>query len=355
MNFSRVFFLSARHDLCTKKEPMKIYLWKNAQLQSRDMNIQNPEPLASFVKRLGNPQSTTLLHSPSNVFQISQVDGVIGYHLIGKCAVVIGDPICLPQDIAELIKAFHLHCQESHWKTVYLLAYRDFAYWLINNGCHSLIQVGSEISINPTNFEKKTKLQWKLNKAIKYGVQVKEYKDFNPLLENQMKNIIHTWLKQRRGPQIHLGEINFFNSDAEKRIFYAEHKDKIIGVLMLTPVDRYQGWVVSSYLAILGAPAGTTEHLLCTTVESLAKENCHFLCLGTISGTKFGEVIGLSPFGKIFANLIFRAARWIFKLDAKAIYLKKYHPFLRSTFLLCRNKLTISELLAIKHVLNVRL
>jgi lysylphosphatidylglycerol synthetase-like protein (DUF2156 family) len=323
-------------------------------LKDEASEFKKPEPLASIVKRLGNPESTTLLHSSCHVFQIPQVDGVIGYHQIGNCAVVVGDPICLPQDTAELTKAFHLYCQECDLKTVYLLAYHDFANWAINNGCRTLIQVGSELSIDPTKFQKKQKLRWKMNQSIQHGVHVEEYKNYDPSLEYQMKNTIHTWSKQRRGPQIHLGDIHLFNSDAEKRIFYAKQNDRIIGVLMLTPVDRFQGWVVSSYLAILEAPAGTTEHLICSTIDSLANENCHFLCLGAVSGTQLGEVIGLSPFGKTAADLIFKTARWFFKLDAKAIYLKKYHPHFRSTFLLSRGKLRIAELLAIKHVLNVK-
>lgn len=316
-----------------------------------------PEPLASIVKRLGNPESTTLLHSssPCNVFKIPQVDGVIGYHQIGNYVVVIGDPICLPHDVAELTKAFHLYCQERDLKTVYLLTYHDFAHWAMNNGCRTLIQVGSELSINPTNFRKKQKLRWKINQSIQHGVHVEEYKNFDLPLENKIKNTIHAWSKQRHGPQIHLGNISFLNSDAEKRIFYAQQEDKIIGVLLLTPVDRFQGWVVSSYLAISDAPVGTTEHLMCSAFDSLANENCQFLCLGAVSGTKLGEVVGLSLFRKTLADLIFKSARWFFKLDAKAIYLNKYHPHLRSTFLVSRDKLTISELLAIKHVLNVKL
>lgn len=323
-------------------------------LQDETSKFKQPEQLASIVKRLGSPENTTLLHSPCNVFQIPQVDGVIGYYQFRNCAVVVGDPICLPKDIEELTKAFHFHCQENGLKTVYLLAYHDFAHWGIENGCHTLIQIGSEISINPTNFQKKTKLRSKIKQSTEHGVSVKEYKDFDPSLENQMNNTIRTWLKQRRGPQIHLGDINFFNSDAEKRIFYAQQKDKIIGVLMLTPVDRFQGWVVSNYLAISDSPVGTTEHLMCTVFDALANENCHYLCLGFASGTKIGEVIGVNPFVKTAANLIFRAARWAFKLDSKESYLKKFQPSLRPTFLLCRNKLTITELLAIKQVLNVK-
>lgn len=317
--------------------------------------FKKPEPLASIVKRLGDPESTTLLHSPCNVFQIPQVDGVIGYYQIGSCAVVIGDPICLPQDIAQLTQAFHLHCQECNLKTIYLMAHHDFAHWAINNGFRTLIQVGSELSINPTNFRQKRKLRWQVKQSVQRGVQVNEYKQFDPSLETQMNHTIHTWLKQRRGAQIHLGNINFVKKDAANRTFYAQQKGKIIGVLRLTPLDRLQGWVVSSNLAILEAPAGTTDHLMCATFNSLANENCHFLCLGAVSGTQLGEVVGLSPFGKTLANMIFKTARWFFKLDAKALYLKKYHANLHSTFLLFRGKLTISELVAIKKALNVKL
>lgn len=325
------------------------------QLKDEISAFKKPEPLASIVKRLGNPESTTLLYSNCKVFQIPQVDGVIGYHQIRNCAVVIGNPICLPQDIAELTQAFHRYCQASGLKTLYLLAYHDFADWAINNGCRTSIEIGSELSINPTNFQKKQKLRWKINQSIQQGVKVSEYKEYDPLLEKQMKHTVDTWLKQRRGPQIHLGNIDFFNHDTEKRVFYAQQNDKIIGVLILTPVDRFQGWVVSSYLATSDAPVGTTENLMCSAFDSLASENCHFLCLGAVSGSKLGEIIGLGSFGKTMADFIFKTSKWFFKLDAKAIYLNKYHPYLRSTFLLCRDKLSITELLAIKHVLNVKL
>ena len=317
--------------------------------------LKKPEPLSSIVKRLGNPISTTLLHSPCKVFQIPQIDGAIGYHQVGNCTVAIGDPICLPQDIAELTKAFHLHCQECDLKTVYLLAHHDFAHWAINNDCRTLIQVGSELNIDPTNFRTKKKLRWQIKQSIQQEVEIQEYKTFDPVLEDQMKNTIRTWLNQRRGAQIHLGNIDFFNHDAEKRIFYAHKKGKIIGVLLLRPIDRSQGWVMNFYLALSDAPVGTTEHLICSTINSLANENCHFLCLGAISGSKLGEIIGLSAFSTNLANLIFKEARRFFKLDAKGLYFKKFHPNLRSVFLLCRGKLAINELIALKNVLNVRI
>lgn len=332
-----------------------MYIWNMYEIKDEIIDFSNPEHLALIIKRLGNPESTTLLHSPCEVFQIPQVDGIIGYYQIGNCAVVVGDPICLPQDIETLTNAFHSYCQEHNLKIVYLLVYQEFAHWGIQNGCQTLIQVGSELSINPTTFEKKQKLRWKINQSIKQGVNVKEYKEFDPALEIELKKVTQNWSNQRSGPQIHLGNLNFFSSRSEKRVFYAELNNHVIGILVLTPVDRFHGWVVSSYLAITEAPVGTTENLMCTAFDALAEENCSFLCLGAVSGEKLGEVVGLSPLGRSMAEWIFKTARSFFKLDAKAKYLNKYHPSLRSTFLLCRGKLNIEELLAIKHVLNVKI
>jgi lysylphosphatidylglycerol synthetase-like protein (DUF2156 family) len=312
------------------------------------------ELLASVVKRLGNPESTILLNSSCSMFQIPQVDGIIGYHQIGNSAIVIGDPICLPQDVAEFTKAFHLHCQTQHLKVVYFLVHQDFAQWAVNNGYRTLIQVGEELSINPSNFQKRQKLRWKVNQAIKDGVTVNEYKKMDAALEEQIKITIDTWQKEKSGPQMHLGCIDLSNMTVN-RIFYAQKEDKIVGLIFLSPLDRMQGWTVSSYLALLDAPVGTTEHLMCTALDSLSNENCHFLCLGIASGNKLGEVRGLSFVAKILANFVFKMVRWAFRLDARAVYLNKYQPYTNSVFLLSRDKLSLSDLLAIKHLLNVRL
>lgn len=316
--------------------------------------FEKPERLASFVKRLGNPESTALLHSPCHTFHIPQVEGVIGYQQVGKCAVVIGDPLCLPQDSAELTKAFHDHCQKHQLKIVYLLIGHDFAHWTARNGCRTLIQVGEELSVHPTHFQKKRKLRWQLTQAQNQEVAVNEYKDFDPVLEERLQAIMHAWLKQRRGPQVHLGNLPFFNQ-GDHRIFYAEQRDKIVGLLVLFPLDRFQGWVVRSCLAVLEAPVGTTEQLMCFAIDTLAQENCSFLCLGIVSGSKIGKVMGLNPVSTALTSCILRASRWFFKLDAKALYFKKYHPHSRSTFLVSKEKLSLTELLAIKRVLNVKL
>lgn len=312
------------------------------------------EQLRSIVKRLGNPVSTILLDSPCQIFSIPYLDGIIGYQLFGNCAIVIGDPICLSEKTAELSTAFHLYCQKHNLKIVYFLTSESFAHWAINNGYHTLIQVAEELILEPTCFQKKQKTRWKISQSLQNGVVIKEYQNFDPLLEKQMQITIDAWLKAKHGPQIYLGELNFFANRPDKRVFYAIHDDKIVGLLALSKLDRYQGWVVTYFLA-LDTFVGITEHLMCSVFDVLAEENCHFLCLGVVSGSRLGKIVGLNPFSKLMAHLIFKISRWLFRLDKRKNYLSKYQPSSRPTYILTSDKLSISELLAIKKLLHAKL
>lgn len=309
--------------------------------------------LASIVKRLGSPVSTILLDTPCQIFNLPHLEGVVGYKLFGNHAVVIGDPICLPQNLAELTQSFHLYCQKCNWKVIYFLASDSFAHWAINHGCHSLIQVGKELILDPAIFQKKQKVRWKINQSVQHGVVIKEYRDFDLLIEKEMQNTIDAWLKSKQGPQISLGQLDPFAKYDNKRIFYALQENKVVGIVGLSRIDQFQGWVVNSFLSLDG-PVGVSEHLMSSVFDILASEDCHFLCLGAVSGTKLGEITGMSTLSKYLAHLIFRISRWFFNLDARQIYLNKYHPDFWPTYILTREKLSFNDLMAIKKTLNVK-
>ncbi len=311
--------------------------------------------LASYVKRLGNPVSTILLDSPCLIFQTPEVDGVIGFQLVRNHAVVLGDPICLPEDAAKLTQAFQLHCQQRNLRIIYFLMSKTFVDWAINNGCHTAIQAANELIVDPVNHQTHQKLRWKVAQSIKEGVVINEYKQFDPGTEEQIKDTVMSWLKEKHGPQIHLGDLNSFISNANKRIFYAIYNNKMIGLLKLVPIDRFDGWSLSASLTFTDAPVGVSEHLISCAIDTLARENCHFLCLGAVSGDELGDIIGLSTPAKAIANLIFKISKKIFKLDARAVYLFKFRPQLSQTYILVSGKLTLKDLIVLKKILHVKL
>lgn len=313
-------------------------------------NVDTTEDLENIVQRLGSPVSAALLNMPCQIFRVPHIDGIIGYQRFKNCAVAVGDPICLPQDKEELANAFHLHCQQSNWNILYLLASDSFARWAIRNQCQTLIQAGQSLFLDPARFEIRQKLRWKINQSIQDGVEIKEYLQRDASFEKRIDKTIETWLNKRHGPQIYLGAATHHSS---KRIFYAERKDQMVGLLTLTRIDQFRGWVVSYFLSTLDHPVGITEHLVSSAFETLAQEDCHFVCLGVVAGPKMGEMVGVNPFFQFFSRLIFKASTRMFHLDARQNYLNKFHPSSSPTYLLCSKKLSMSEILALKKVLNV--
>lgn len=312
--------------------------------------VDTKEELADMIQRLGSPISAALLNMPCSIFRVPHIDGIIGYQLFGNCAIVISDPICLPQDREELTHSFHLYCLQSKKNILYLLTSDSFAHWAIGKECQTLIQAGEAVFLDPTRFAIRQKLRWKINQSIHDGVEIKEYHQQDASFEKQMDQTIAAWINKRHGPQIYLGAVPHYSN---KRIFCALRKDQLVGLLSLMRIDRFQGWVVSYFLSIQDHPVGITEHLISTAIETLAHENCHFVCLGVVAGAKMGEMVGVNPVFQYFSRFIFKITKRMFHLDARQNYLNKFHPTSYPTYVLCSGKLNMSEILALKKILNV--
>ncbi len=310
-------------------------------------------PSVSTVKRLGNPISTLLFDSPCQLFTLPGVEGVIGYQLVKRCAIVMGDPICAAQDIFQLTHAFHNYAKEQNWTILYLLVSKAFANWALEHHmCQTSIQVAEELFLDPVHFQPRQKLRWKVNQAIHSGVKIEESQNPAPPLLEQLQATIRVWLRERHGFQIHLGSFESLLGDPQKRIFYATHNARVVGVLALSSVDQHQGWVISGFLALAEAPVGTSEHLICTTIQQLAEEKCSFLCLGVVAGSQMGEMVGVHPVVRFLSHAAFQAIRWLFHLDRRKIYFDKFHPSGTPTYVLCSGKLSLSGLLALREVVQ---
>lgn len=305
----------------------------------------------SAVESFGTPISALLFDVSCQFFSIPGVEGFIGYQLFKRHAIVIGNPVCAPQDISQLTRAFHAYAQERDWTILYLLASKSFGNWSVEHGfCQTMIQVGKEGFVDPTQFQARQKLRWKVNQAIHSGVKIKETQNPSPDLLRQLQGAIRTWLNERNGFQIHLGSFDSLVTDSQKRIFYATHHDTVVGVLALSPIR--QGWVMSGFLALSHGPVGTSEHLICTAIQQLAEEECTYLCLGVVAGSQMGKMVGIHPLIRSLAHVAFRTIRWLFHLDSREIYFDKFHPSWEPTYLLCSGRLSLGGILALKMVIQ---
>ncbi len=313
--------------------------------------------IEKWIQRWGKSISQVVLDGKCDFFCLTDVEGLIGYRIEYGCAVIFGDPICAIEDAPRLALAFQSYCQERNMNFVYLISSEEFAKWAINNLCEVMIQVGDELIFDPqSDFKdghKGYKLRNKENHARKIGLSVEEYVSTDYEIEQEIEQAASAWLKARRGPQISLGPLSFFENRKDKRYFYIKDAERIIGAAMLSRIEMCQGWLLKFLVTVPKAPRGASELLMISILDHLRKENCHFLTYGMVPAKYLGEMKGLGKVSSWLAHTVFILAKWFFNLSQRKQYWQKFRPKTEPVYLLIHKKLGLQEIRAIMKVLTI--
>lgn len=319
----------------------------------------NKDLIENMIHRWGGPISEAIFDSPCHFFHDQDIEGFIGYRLIADCAVIYGDPVCPFEDKGKLAESFQKFCNEKKINVIYISASEKFAKWAISHTSKVSIEVGEEIAfdpfIDPKEGPKAARLRNRINHALSLGLSVHEYLEHDESIEKSIQNVGVAWLKGRRGPQIHLGEINFFANRNAKRWFYVKDKDQdFIGMALLSRLEAYQGWLLKFLIIVPEAPRGTSELLLTSILEVLHKEECHFMTYGMVPAEDLGEIKGLSKFSAWVCRVVFKMARWLFHLEQRKLYWEKFRPNTEKSYLLFSNPhIGFKEIKALMNALKV--
>ncbi len=320
------------------------------------------EQLVQLVRRWGSSTTDAILDPHCSFFCTPSVEGGIGYRIVSNCIIALGDPVCSPSDISELAQAFHHYCQEEKKRVIYLMASEPFAKWSMQHTCKSLVEFGEELSLNPQQnpLEKHgthaSLVRRKVRHALKEDVAVQEYLSQNTMLEREIEQVGMSWLKSRRGPQIHISRIYLFEDRLGKRWFYATHQDEIVGVVVLNQIQTKKGWLLNHLMIKPNAPHGTQELLVITALQALQREGCHFVSLGAVPATQLGEMTGLSPFSTQLTRWIYKGFYRFFRLDGLKTFWGKFDPKAERSYLLfSQPSIGFKEIRALMHSMNVSL
>jgi lysylphosphatidylglycerol synthetase-like protein (DUF2156 family) len=312
-----------------------------------------------LVHRWGTFISELILDTPSKFFRTSEIEGFVGYLEVNRVAIVIGEPICAAENKPKLASAFQKFCEEKQLNSIYFLVSEPFAKWAIDHGCHILIEIGEEVIFDPSHdpLEKHQgyKLRNNIHHAQHLGLTVKEYLSFNADIEKAILDLGREWVQARRGPQIYLGKLNFFENRADRRWFYLQDQEqKIIGAALLTNLEACQGWLLKFLITAQNVPRGASELLMVSILETLRNEECDHLTYGMIPSDHLGETIGLNTIETWIAKGGFKIAKWLFHLEQRKTYWQKYHPTTEPTYLLFGNRsIGLKELRALAAVIKM--
>ncbi|MCE2983283.1 MAG: DUF2156 domain-containing protein, partial [Parachlamydia sp.] len=288
--------------------------------------------------------------------------GLIGYKVIDRYAFLYGDPLCKEENRLQLMQAFFQFAIEKDLKNIItLIASKEYTQWAYLQGMtRAAIEFGYELFIDPHDDPRAhtgthaSLVRRKMRHALKEGVEIQEYTSPDPTVEAALEKVKTAWLQGRKGAQIHISHLDLFNHRLGKRWFYAQQKERFVGMVMLSRLESKQGWLIHHLIFVPDAPHGTPEILLLTVLDVLSKEGCHFATFGAVPANQLGELVGFKPFSRCFLPLVYRTINRMFHLGGKLKFWEKFHPEQKPCLITFSNdSISPRAILALMRALNV--
>lgn len=320
----------------------------------------NRQWLIELIRKWGDVNSDGLLDESCQIFSIHGVEGFIGYKIKSSNAIVFGDPVCAPEEKSVYAQAFQSFCESQKMGAVYTIVSQEFADWAVENLSATSIEFGEKFILDPQNNQlnnsgsKAVLVRKKVKHAIKEGITVKEYLNQDPRIEQGINEVAGEWLQKRHGPQVFLSHLNLFNDRIGKRYFYAEHREKIIGVLVLNAIQAKKGWLLNNLMIAKASPNGLSEFLVVTTLQIISAEDCNYVVVGPIVGLQLGRIRGLGEIKATLIRWLFKFLRCIFRLDGQRTFWNKFQHNLEGCYLIFpKNNLGFTTIKALLQAFNV--
>ncbi|MCL2490864.1 MAG: DUF2156 domain-containing protein [Propionibacteriaceae bacterium] len=243
-----------------------------------------------------NPTSYLALEDDKALFFSENVTGVVAYRIVGDYIVVMGDPICAPDDFAAVLREFYLFCSEGDYTAVFLATTeRYLAKYKAMGFDH--IKCGEEAIFELASFDlaggARAKFRSKFNGATNAGVTVHEYKpgEARDLSTDwAFESVSADWLKGKKSGQLMftIGGLNLHNP-MDRRYFYARDRDgQIVGFNVFLPYEGGSSYLVDMTRRLRHAPAGVTEKINGEAFLQFKAEGKHLASLGVAPLSNLG-------------------------------------------------------------------
>ncbi len=312
--------------------------------------------LVEVVRKWAEVNTDGILDETTLIFSVPHIEGVIGYRIELKNAVVYGDPVCAPRDKVALAQEFEKYCKTRKMKVVYIIVSEEFANLAGEHLSFSLIEFGRKFILNPVRdlASQTSLLRKKVRQSSRNGIEVFEYTGLDPQLEQEIEKVAVAWVEARKGIQIYLAEPTLFADRLGKRWFYAKREGKVVGFVILNQLQSQQGWLLNNVMVAKDTPSGVSEHLVVSALQALEKEQCSLVLIGPVPAKELGRIEGMGNLIVKLTKFIYKAVKKTCGLDGHEIFWDKFQPELKSSYLLFpKNRFRLSSIFALLRALNI--
>jgi len=247
-----------------------VFMLFRAGVTQKNITKANVDRALALIRKYGqNPFSYLSIEEDKYLFFGREADGVISYGYVGGTIVVLGDPICAPDDFLAFLAEFKSFCKDGSYECVFIYATDVYIeqYALLG---YSHVKCGEEARFDLKEFQllgrKMERLRTLVNRANRENLTTLEYKPLEKRdmeVESAIASITGQWLEGKKS-----GELGFsiagtgLEDPKDRRYFYAKDADgKIVGFNVYLPFMGMKGWVADITRRTADAPRGVTEKI----------------------------------------------------------------------------------------------
>jgi phosphatidylglycerol lysyltransferase len=260
-------------------------------------------------------------------------DAVIGYITSNRIRVVAGAPVCSPRRVVSIVKEFELDASRAREKICYFHVGPRFARALRDSPAHSIAAIGALPYWDPSGWERILKsdasLRYQVSRARNKGVQVTEMPAKIAADSSELREIRGQWLSRKHLPPLHfLIEPDIFGQLADRRLFIATQRERVIAYLLCSPMPNREGWLFEQWAHAAAAPLGTSELLVHAAMSTFAREQFREVTMGLVPLSD--AVLRPGEPGPLWLRALFRfmkaTANPLYNFKGLEHYKYKFHP-----------------------------
>lgn len=240
-------------------------------------------PVEKLIANYGDATNTSWLDDRYKVWRHEATGAAVGYAEENGYSLVMGNPLCDPQQYQPVIRAFLREMRKKEdLRPLWLLVGPEVEEILGSKlGWRTLSCVAEE----RVPIESAKKVTKKERQADDAGVTIHEQPVGEPVsqeLRDRCDKKIQEWKDNRKGSkQVHITEVRPWADMEHRRYLWAETKEGEIAALCvlhrLSPANGYQ---IKFALDFPGSPSGTIEALISATIQTLAKSGVQNVTFG---------------------------------------------------------------------------
>ncbi len=243
---------------------------------------------ALLIRRYGENSISFFGLTPEKVhFFSSDGQGVLSYRLVGRVAVVAGDPCAPPQGLARLVREFAEFCARQDWHMVFWQVRAELLPIYRQLGLQAL-KIGEEAVLDTQRFTlaggPMQNVRAILHRAEKAGLKARFFRGMppDPGLRAQLEQLSATWLAAKGGVEMGFSMGRFAEQDDPEvtTAVALDEQERVHAVVTFVPVYGRQGWALDLMRRAQDATPGAIELLIVRALEEFRAAGAQMVSLG---------------------------------------------------------------------------